>query len=1033
MWLFLYITAAMNIITMKTRIYILFIIAMLSMSVVVRAQIITTIAGTGTSGFGGDGGLATAANMTQPWGLDLDPATGNIYFSDFLNRRVRKIDPSGVVTTIAGNGSAIHSGDGGPATAAGIAGPTAIKMHGTDLYIAEVYSSYVRKVDAAGNISTVAGNGVSGSTGDGGPATNASISSPNGIWVDAPGNIYICDQYTHHIRKVNSAGIISTIAGSGGSGYTGDGGAATLATMTRPDNVCVDVSGNVYFSDFDNNVVRKVSTTGIITTYAGNGIGGFSGDGGQATAAKLHGAANIQFDLSGNCYIADATNNRIRKITPAGIISTIAGTGTAGFSGDGGPALSAQLNNVNLTCPDAYGNIYVGDMFNNRLRKIVYSNIPPTFTGGASTSLTVCENAAPISINTLLAVTDPDVGQTETWSLWIAPVHGAAVVGYSTLSTGGTLLPVGLTYAPATGYAGSDSFKVRVSDGIGADTITVFVTIDPLPDTGFISGASSVCVGTSVIFSSTLAGGVWTSDAPSVASVSSGGVVAGLSIGSAAISYTITNACGTAVDTLTVLVSSSPTAFILGSTTSLCVGTTAAFTGSPAGGVWGTSSSAIVTVSGGIVGGVGGGTAIITYSITNICGSASDTQMMAVLPVPVASLSGPLSLCAGSDATYAGVPSGGIWNSGSPAVATISSSGFVSAILVGSSIISYTITNECGSATDTQILSVSPLPDAGVINVSSMICVGGSVSISNTVSGGSWTVSPFTIASINTSAGTITGNSVGSAVVTYSVPPDGHGCDNFSTQTVTVIPGLTVTDSIGNVKCFGDVGYIYLTVSNGAGPYQYTWSDGSTLSYINNLASGTYSVTISDPAAGCVATSNFNINSSPAQIALTSALTNDKCSEHLGAIDIAVTGGVSPYSFSWSNGAGTEDVFNLPVGTFSVTVRDANQCSKEFSFTIEADSCEQIVIHDVITPNGDGINDAWVIDGLRMYPNTSVTVFDKWGDAVFYADHYDNSWTGMGRNGNPIPDGTYFYFVKLPEKDSLTGKSVFTGSLLIKR
>lgn len=998
-----------------------------------RAQTINTIAGTGTSGFSGDGGAATLAMLSQAWGLEIDPATGDIYFSDFQNYRVRKINSSGVVTTIAGNGSSAYSGDGGPATAAGISGPTDLAIYGGELYIGEVFSSRVRKVNAAGIITTVAGNGISGTSGDGGPATLASISSPNGIAVDNFGNILICDQNTQHIRKVTPSGIISTIAGSGATGYSGDGGPATMASMHLPDQICADAAGNVYFSDFYNNVVRRISTSGIITTFAGNGIAGFSGDGGPATSAKLHGPAGVHFDLAGNLYVCDATNNRIRKVATDGIISTIAGIGTAGFSGDGGPALLAQLNNVNLARPDASGNVYVGDMYNHRIRKIVYANSVPVFTTGASTSLTVCENAAPTSINSLLAITDADVGQTETWDLWVAPLHGTAMVSYSTTSTGGTITPTGLTYTPATGYAGADSFKVRVSDGIGADTITVFVTINPLPDTGFIIGASSVCAGTSVIYASTLGGGSWSSSNPSVATVNSGGAVSGISIGTAVISYSISNSCGTAIDTQAVVVTSSPSAFILGGITGLCNGAMASMTGSPVGGTWASSSTGIATVTTvGVVGGAGTGTAIITYTITNSCGTASDTQMITVSPLPAATVSGPPALCLGASSTFTGTPSGGTWNTSNSAVATVNSSGYVNSLSAGTTLISYTSSNSCGSATDTAALLVVPLPDAGVITAPSILCVGASMSISNSVSGGNWSIAPVSVATIGSSSGTITGLSVGTAVLTYSVPPDDHGCTNAVTFPVLVIQGLTVTDSISDIKCTGDTGSIVLAVSGGVGPYQYMWSDGSSTNAVNNLAPGIYAVTISDPASGCVAKDSFTISTAVPMV-LSSVQVNDRCSERHGEIDITVTGGTSPYSFSWSTGAATEDVTNLLAGVYSVTVRDANQCTNEFSIVVGEDSCGQIVIHDVITPNGDGINDAWVIDGLSTRPNTSVTVFDKWGDAVFKADNYDNTWSGKGTNGNLIPDGTYFYLVTLAEKDNFTGKKDFTGSLLIKR
>lgn len=252
------------------------------------AQIITTIAGSGSAaGFSGDGGPATAALMGRLFGLACD-AAGNIYVSDFTNNRIRKVNTSGVISTYAGNGSGSTSGDGGPATAAGLNGPSELALYGNSLFIAEHNSSRVRKVDiTTGIITTYAGTGLNGYSGDGGPATAAKISRPYGIGVDNAGNVYIPDQDTHRMRKVDTFGIITTFAGTGTSGYSGDGGPATLAKIHLADDIKCDTSGNIYFCDFLNDAVRKIDTSGIITTIAGTGIAGFSGDGGPATATPV--------------------------------------------------------------------------------------------------------------------------------------------------------------------------------------------------------------------------------------------------------------------------------------------------------------------------------------------------------------------------------------------------------------------------------------------------------------------------------------------------------------------------------------------------------------------------------------------------------------------------------------------------------------------------------------------------------------------------------------------------------------------------
>ena len=210
-----------------------------------------------------------------------------------------------------------------------------------NLYIADTGNNRIRKVSATGIITTVAGNGSAGYSGDGGPATSAQLDGPEGVAVDGSGNLYIADTCNNRIRKVSATGIITTVAGNGSAGYSGDGGPATSAQLSLPAGVAVDGSGNLYIADSGNNRIRKVSATGIITTVAGNGSPGYSGDGGPATSAQLNQPAGVAVDASGNLYIADSSNNRIRKVSATGIITTVAGNGFDGYSGDGGPATSA--------------------------------------------------------------------------------------------------------------------------------------------------------------------------------------------------------------------------------------------------------------------------------------------------------------------------------------------------------------------------------------------------------------------------------------------------------------------------------------------------------------------------------------------------------------------------------------------------------------------------------------------------------------------------------------------------------------------
>ncbi len=306
---------------------------------------INTLAGNGTGGFAGDGGLATSAELKIPFGVAVDSA-GNAYIADAQNNRIRRVSTTGIITTVAGNGSAGSAGDGGPAVSASLNNPTGVAIDATgNLYIADQYNNKIRVVNIAGLISTFAGNGTVGNGGDGGPATAAALYYPGGVALDGLGSMYIADTNNHRIRKVNiSTGTITTIAGSGSVGYSCAAGVATAVGLHNPFGVAADASGNIYIADTYNQCIRKV-TAGNITTLAGNGIASFGGDGGPATSASLNYPSGVVVDGVGDIYIADVVNNRVRMVSPLGMITTLAGTGVAGFSGDGGPAPAARLYN----------------------------------------------------------------------------------------------------------------------------------------------------------------------------------------------------------------------------------------------------------------------------------------------------------------------------------------------------------------------------------------------------------------------------------------------------------------------------------------------------------------------------------------------------------------------------------------------------------------------------------------------------------------------------------------------------------------
>ena len=392
---------------------------------------ITTIAGTPPRAPGGDGGPAVEANLSSPAGVAVDGA-GNVYIADWGNRRIRRVDPSGIITTIAGTGESGSSGDGGPAVEAKLSSPAGVAVDGAgNVYISDAGDYRIRRVDPSGIITTIAGTGVRGFIGDGGPAVEAKLDGPRGIAVDGAGNVYIADSGSNRIRRVDPSGIITTIAGTGESGSSGDGGPAVEAKLDGPRGIAVDGAGNVYIADYYNYRIRRVDPSGTITAFAGTGRLGFSGDGGPAVEAKLGelrggvavdeagnvyvahwgnhrirrvdasgtittfavetGIEGIAVDGAGNAYISRPGAHQIRRVDASGIITTIAGTGESGegepiyqpggFSGDGVPAVEAQLNGPSGVAVDGAGNVYIADYGNHRVRRVDASGTITTFAG----------------------------------------------------------------------------------------------------------------------------------------------------------------------------------------------------------------------------------------------------------------------------------------------------------------------------------------------------------------------------------------------------------------------------------------------------------------------------------------------------------------------------------------------------------------------------------------------------------------------------------------------------------------------------
>jgi uncharacterized repeat protein (TIGR01451 family) len=423
---------------------------------------ITTVAGNSALPFGGDGGPAGLAQLASPWGIARD-GFGNVYVVDWKNYRVREITPGGTISTFAGNGTASDTGDNGSATSAGVTPYAVVADPSGNVYTAD--QAIVRKV-SGGTITTVAGNGTANYSGDNGPAIDATLSAHlTGIAMDSKQNLYVADYDNQRIRKITPGpnSIITTVAGDGTRGYNGDGIPAIGAKLNDPSSVAVDKNGNLYIADSQNNRIRVVTADGNISTYAGTGAVANNGDGGLATSAAVLNPSGLAFDAAGTTLFIATGGNTIRMVSPSGVISTVAGTGVAGYSGDGGAATAAQLANPFGLATDSNGNVYVSDQFNSAIRVLQPAGSEPLL------SIT-SEHAG--------AFTSGDSGS------YTLTVSNAASAG----NTGGTatvteVLPAGLTMSgmSGSGWTCSDSsppYTCQSSGSIGPNGSYPQITVD---------------------------------------------------------------------------------------------------------------------------------------------------------------------------------------------------------------------------------------------------------------------------------------------------------------------------------------------------------------------------------------------------------------------------------------------------------------------------------------------------------------------------------------------------------------------------
>jgi len=644
-----------------------------------NAQIITTVAGNGTATYNGDNINATAASLNSPFGVAID-GVGNLYITDTGNQRIRKVTPTGTITTVAGNGVSGYWGDGGQATAAQINNPEDVAFDAAgNMYITDVNYAVVRKISTAGIITTVAGNGTQGYSGDNAAATAAQLKYPTGLAIDAAGNFYIADYTNNVIRKVTPAGIISTVAGNGVQGYSGDNGMATVAQLYAPRKVAIDATGNLYIADAGNNVIRKVNTAGVITTFAGNGTAAYSGDNGQATSATLNYPAALTIDATNNLYIADDGNHVIRKVTQGGIITTFAGNGIPSYSGDGGQAIAAAMQNPGGLALDSYGNLYIADYWDNRVRQV--SNLTvnsAAFCAGSPAPNLIAQGA---------------VSYTWSPSNGLNTTTGNTVVANPTVTTTYTVL-------------GTVVFNTNPI------AVITTVTVNPLPVINVNSG--SICTGQSFTISPTGAGSfTYSSGSPVVTpTVTTTYSVTGNSSGCAS-----TNISTVTVNPLPVasITAGGATTFCQGDNVTLSANTANTYS-------WSNGASAqSITVS-------ASGNYSVSITDVNGCSGSSSVTGVTVNPLPVASITpnGATTFCHGDNVTLgANAANAYLWSNGASTQSiTVSASGNYS--------VSITDMNGCSGNSSVTGVTVNPLPAVPIISAS------GAVLSSNDVVGNQW-------------------------------------------------------------------------------------------------------------------------------------------------------------------------------------------------------------------------------------------------------------------------------------------------------
>lgn len=886
------------------------------------------------------------------------------------------------------------------------------------------------------NITTYAGNGIYGIGIDNIPALNSSLAAPYQIAADAAGNLYIADNDNHRIRKVSPTGLITNVAGQGTSGFGGDGGPATSAFLNEPSGVAVDNAGNIYIADYGNCRIRKVNTSGIISTIAGSGQVGFGGDGGSALLAKFWWPTAVAVDGSGNVYVADWANSRIRVIYPSGIINTFAGNGSITFSGDGGPANVAGLHYPQDVCTDAAGNVYIADYYNKRVRKVNTSGIITTIAGNPS--VFTYTNGAPA-----LSVGIPDVVAINVDNFGNLYIVSDASVIYKVNTAGNIFNFVGPWFPD--GFAGDGGPAIAAkcknpqsitSDLLGnifisdRDNNRIRVICAPPAQPGLINGSTNLCNGSTSIFSVvpsvgassyswTLPGG-WTGTSnTNTISITNNGTVGTLSV-------VAINPCGeiSIQSTIAINIQPPPSLTIIPSSSISCSNEVVSLSVTGANSYsWSTGSfSANISVS---------PSTTSTYSVvgSDLFGCTNSSAItLSVLPLPSINISAvSQTLCSGQTATL--VANGASTYTWTPIIsnsASLSISPFLSS--------NYTVTGTGGNGCiNSSQVSMSVTPTPTLISTPFQYICSGNATLTAT-GANTYTWMPVMISGNNIYVNPTT-------TTQYTLIGANETCTSsaLSTVSVGVSPPLIIT-SDKQSGCPGAC-FSFSTSSSDFSPFTFSWGDSTitnpSITQHCFSASGIYTISVAATySTGCtVIGSNsiqITINASPIPNMNVIGGNNQPVNSPI-TFNNQSTGADQ---FIWDFGDSTALVYTSSVldisHTFSVPAKYCTKliasnsntgCKDSILNCIEILCVSQIEKPNFFSPNQDDVNDVFKFRN-KCITTLSCSIFDRWGLKIYDWSGSNGGWDGRTYSGQPVTEGVYFYTLTYLNSD----KEIITDS-----